>query len=122
MTHEEKKTSLQLARRRYAELKGRKQKGSFLDQFCAMTGMHRKSALRALSSRKRKQSKRGRPVLKTHQAVRKLLFRIRELAGRPCALLLKPVLPLWVSSLRRAGEHLDEEVVRDMLGMSVRTI
>ena len=54
MTSDEKKTNLRLARRRYAELEAKKQKGAFLDEFCAMTGMHRKSALRALSRRERR--------------------------------------------------------------------
>ena len=53
---------------------------------------------------------------------RTLLRRIWKQAGRPCAVLLKPVLALWLESLRRAGERLDETEVSDVLRMSARTI
>ena len=39
MTSEEKKVNIRLARRRYAELHSKREKGEFLDQFCAMTVM-----------------------------------------------------------------------------------
>ena len=38
MTNDEKKTNQRLMRRRYAELKSKKQKGALLDQFCANAG------------------------------------------------------------------------------------
>ena len=62
MTREEKQTNLRLARRRYAELTTRRERGAFLDQFCEMTGLSRKHAIRMLSPKAPKPSrKRGRP-------------------------------------------------------------
>ena len=121
MTSDERKTNLRLARRRYVELKTKKQKGAFLDQFCAMTGLHRKSALRSLSPKVRPHRKRGRPF-QTGAGARELLFRVWKLMGRPCAVLLRPVLPEWIESLRQAGASLDEEAVFEVLHMSARTI
>ena len=121
MTNDEKKTNQRLMRRRYAELKSKKQKGALLDQFCAMTGLHRKSAIRSLSPKQKHHRKRGRPF-QTGMGARTLLRRIWKQAGRPCAVLLKPVLALWIESLRRAGERLDETEVSDVLRMSARTI
>lgn len=121
MTSEEKKVNIRLARRRYAELHSKREKGEFLDQFCAMTGMHRKSAVRCLAPAGRPHRRRGRPF-KTGMGARMLLARIWKLAGRPCSKLLRPVLGAWVDSLRRAGDALDEEAVAEVLAMCDRTI
>ena len=61
MTKEEKKHYVLLSRRRYGELTDKKDKGAFLDQFCAVTGMSRKNAIRRLSPRERPHRRRGRP-------------------------------------------------------------
>ena len=52
MTKEEKKNYVLLSRRRYGELTDKKDKGAFLDQFCATTGMSRKNARRGPSRRR----------------------------------------------------------------------
>ena len=44
MTKEEKENYVLLSRRRYGELTGKKDKGTFLDQFCAATGIFPKLA------------------------------------------------------------------------------
>ena len=121
MSKETKGVNIRLARKQYAELVTKKQKGEFLDQFCAATGMHRKSALRCFSQKERPHLKRGRPVT-SGPAAKALLSRIWKLAGRPCSKLLKPMLRTWVDSLRDAGEVLDDGVVAELLGMSERTI
>jgi len=122
MTKEEKRTNLRLARRRYAELMSRRERGAFLDQFCEMTGLSRKHAIRILSPKAPKPSrKRGRPR-RYGPEVQPLLERIWKLADRPCAKLLVPVLGLWVGSLRRAGEDIPQEVAGALLSMSASTI
>ena len=121
MTHEEKQTNLRLARRRYAELKTKKARGAFLDQYCAMTEYDRKTAIRQLSAKERPPRKRGRRF-QTGMEARALLGKIWKKAGRPCAKLLQPVLGPWIESLRKTGEARDEAVVSEVLGMSARTI
>ena len=49
MSKEEKRATLAVSRRRYAEIKGKKARGIFLDEFCVVTGLRRKRAIRALT-------------------------------------------------------------------------
>ena len=107
MSKKTKGVNIRLARKQYAELVTKTQKGEFLDRFCAATGMHRKSAIRSLSQVERPNRKRGRPVI-AGPAASGLLSRIWKLAGYPCSKLLKPMLRTWVDSLISAGEVLDD--------------
>jgi hypothetical protein len=121
MSHDEKRTTLAVSRRRYAELKGKTDKGRFLTEFCALTGVHRKHAVRALNAtpahRKRK---RGHPKICSMDAVR-LLTRLWKLADKPCGKLLKPILKTLVESLRR-HEKLDEKAAAELLLLSPATL
>lgn len=121
MTKEEKAQYILLSRRRYGELGCKKEKGSFLDEFCAATGMSRKNAIRRLSPHAPARRRRGRPF-KADMRARRLLVRIWKLAGRPCGKLLRPVLGVWVGSLRRRGEEVPEETAAAVVGMSASTI
>ena len=121
MSKPEKRTTLAVCRRRYAELRGKKAKGALLDEFCALTGLHRKHALRMLNARDgRRKRRRGHPKAYSVDAVR-LLTRIWKLAGRPCGKLLRPVLKDIIASLRR-HETLDEDVAAELLKMSPSTL
>ena len=80
MKQEEKKNYVLLSRRRNGELADKKNKGAFLDQFCAATGMSRKNAIRRLSPTERPHRRRGRPF-KADVAARNLLVRIWNLAN-----------------------------------------
>ena len=121
MSNEEKKISKALAKRRYAEVTDKKQKGLILDEFCAAWGECRKSVIRMLSSKSRPQRKRGRPF-KTDMEARKLLCRIWKLAGRPCSRLLQPVIGLYIESLRQGGANIPDELAESVTGMSASTI
>ncbi len=121
MTKEEKKNYVLLSRRRYGELTDKKDKGAFLDQFCAATGMSRKNAIRRLSPKERPHRRRGRPF-KADVAARNLLVRIWKLADRPCGKLLRPVLGVWIACLRKDGADIPEETAAAVLGMSTSTI
>ena len=121
MSNEEKKISKALAKRRYAEVTDKKQKGLLLDEFCAAWGECRKSVIRMLSSKSRPQRKRGRPF-KTDMEARKLLCRIWKLAGRPCSRLLQPVIGLYIESLRQGGANIPDELAESVTGMSASTI
>ena len=121
MTKEEKKHYVLLSRRRYGESTCKKEKGAFLDQFCAATGMDRKNAIRRLSPRERPHRRRGRPF-KADVAARDLLARIWKLADRPCGKLLRPVLGVWIDCLGKEGEDIPGETAAAVLGMSASTI
>jgi hypothetical protein len=87
MSKEEKRAMRAVSRRRYAEIKGKKAKGRFLDEFCAVTGLSRKRAIRTLAARSRPVRRRGRPRTFSVAAAR-LLAQAWHLAGRPCGKLL----------------------------------
>jgi hypothetical protein len=121
MSQDEKRTTLAVSRRRYAEIKGKKAKGRFLDEFHATTGFHRKHAIRALNAapahRKRK---RGHSKACSANGLR-LLTRVWKLADKPCGKLLKPILKPILESLRR-HETLDEKAAFEILAMSPSTL
>lgn len=121
MTKEEKKAYVALSRRRYSELKSKKEKGEFLDGFCPVMGIDRKNAIRLLSPREKPHRRRGRPFA-TGMDARKLLVAIWKKAGRPCSRLLAPVLGLWIESLRRHGEEIPDDLAAEVTGMSASTI
>ena len=121
MSKDEKRTVLAVHRRRYAELKGKKEKGRFLDEFGALAGFHRKHAIRALNAKPaQRKRKRGHPK-KYSMAATRLLTRVWQLAKKPCGKLLKPILPDYLASLRR-HEVLDETAAAELLAMSASTL
>ena len=112
MSNEEKKISKELAKRRYAEVTDKKQKGLLLDEFCVAWGECRKSVIRMLSSKPSPQRKHGRPF-KTDMEAQKPLCRIWKLAGRLCSRLLRPVIGLYIESLCRAGVKISDELSKN---------
>jgi hypothetical protein len=109
-------------RHRYLRM-GRIEKTKILDEFVAITGMHRKSAVRALrQGYALGQARRGRP--RTYSgAVVAVLATIWRICGQICGKRLQPFLPEMVRVLERHGELcLDEETKTLLLRMSPATI
>jgi transposase InsO family protein len=101
---------------------GREGKGTILTEFCALTGMHRKAAIRRLRHPPvpGKVVRQARRRIYGPQAIR-ALSAIWQAAGRPWSVRLKAVLPLWLGAARkRLG--LSETVERQLLAMSPRTM
>ncbi len=99
-------------------------KRKILDEFCATTGYHRKSAIRALGrphppSRSRRH-RRGRPQTYGAQAVA-VLAAIWEAAGYPWSTRLKALLPLWLPWAKRRFA-IPPTAERQMLTLSPSTI
>ena len=121
MSKNEKKTMMSIGRRRYAQIRGKKARGAFLDEFCALTGLSRKRAIRALKTNTAKRAgRRGRPPKFSAQAA-SLLAKAWKLAGKPCGKLLRPVIATYVGSLRRHGE-VDEAAGAEVLRMSASSM
>jgi hypothetical protein len=81
----------------------RAEKGRILDEFCQVTGYHRKSALRRLSGRRRRAvgaRRRGRPAV-YGPAVASAVREIWTAAGYPWSLRLQALMPLWLSWAQR---------------------
>ena len=97
-------------------------KQQLLTEVCAMTGYHRKAAIRvlnrppAVSSRPR----RRRPLTYGHQIIG-VLAAIWDAAGSPWSVRLKALLPLWLPWAKRRFA-IPPKVERQVLAISPRTI
>lgn len=104
---------------------GRGDKGQILDEFAAVTGYHRKSAIRLLSSRERPE-KRGRRRGRPRKYGREVLTALRtawEATDRVCGKRLKPFLPELVRKLAECGElDTTPETVVELCDISASTI
>ena len=102
-----KKELLATIRERYQE-SGKRDKGRILDEFTAVTGLHRKHAIRLLAGshdgREERTSLEGRRVY--DEAVREAVIVVWEASDRICGKRLKAALPSLVESMERHG-HLE---------------
>jgi hypothetical protein len=123
MSQGSKRELVEAIRPRYLKAP-RKEKSSILDEFIAITGDHRKHAIRLLRKgyavRKKKRSGRKK---KYQGEVVQALVRIWEICGRICSKRLKPFLPEMVAVLERHREmEFSAEVKELLLSMSCATM
>ena len=99
------------------------EKGCILDEFTALTGYHRKHAIRVLSGNAPKlPGQRGRRCL-YDQAVTEALVVLWEASDRVCGKRLKALLPILVPALERHGHlGLDPQVREQLMAVSATTI
>jgi hypothetical protein len=100
------------------------EKARFLDEFVAVTGYHRKHAMRLL--RKGRARKRSGPRLARRvydEAVREALVVLWEASDRICGKRLKALLPVLIEGMERHGHlQLAAEVRAALLRVSAATI
>ena len=110
-------------RSRYKEA-SKKDKSKMLDEFVAMTGCHRKHAVRLLRQGEDSSPRavpRGRRIY--DEAVREALTVVWEASDRICGKRLKAALPSMVESLERHGHlNLDPDVRKLLFAASAATI
>lgn len=100
------------------------EKARILDEFVAMTGYHRKHAIRVLTASDQT-TKVERPCSKRiyDEAVKETLIVLWESSDRICGKRLKAVLPILVEAMERNGHlDLDSEIRSRLLQMSASTI
>ena len=119
-----KKELLATIRERYQE-SGKRDKGRILDEFTAVTGLHRKHAIRLLAGshdgREERTSLEGRRVY--DEAVREAVIVVWEASDRICGKRLKAALPSLVESMERHGHmELDSLVRQRLLTASASTL
>lgn len=101
----------------------RKAKTKILDEFVAVTGLHRKAAIRRLRQQNRpRQERRGRQKIYTGSVV-SALVKIWRICGCICGKRLQPILGDMVDSLARHNElKLDQETETLLRNVSSATI
>ncbi len=114
---------LSATRRRYAG-RSRHEKSRILDEFVAVTGYHRKHALRLLAKGAEQPEEPRRIGRRIYdEAVRAALIVVWETADRICGKRLKAALPNLVESMERHGHLcLEAEVRQRLLTVSAATI
>jgi hypothetical protein len=108
---------------RYAS-SSRKHRGRILDEFVAVSGFHRKHAMRLLRAGQSGQGAGPRPARRIYsEAVRDALIVIWEAADRVCGKRLRPLVPILVEAMERHGHlQLAPEVRDGLVSMSAATI
>jgi hypothetical protein len=101
----------------------REQKGHILDEFVAISGYHRKHAMRLLRSRTETEAKASNRRRIYNEAVRAALVVLWEASDRVCGKRLRPLVPLLLEAMERHG-HLDlaPEVRAGLISMSAATM
>jgi len=102
----------------------RSEKARILDEFVAVTGYHRKHAIRALRTWQRDEGGTRPPRKRIYdEAVREALIVMWEAADRICGKRLKAVLPELLAAMERHGHvRLDSAVRTKLLAMSAASI
>lgn len=102
----------------------RKERGRILDEFAAVSGLHRKHAMRLLRTGQTGQRSGSRPARRLYNdAVREALIVIWEASDRICGKRLRPLVPILVEAMERHGHlQLVAEVRAGLEAMSAATI
>ena len=101
----------------------RSNKRQILDEFIALTGYHRKHALRLLNRSEAARSPRQPRTRLYDEAVHQALILVWEAADRICGKRLKAILPTLVEAMERHGHlQLGTDLRARLLGMSASTI
>ena len=120
MSKEEKDAYFGVMRRRYAVMRTKRARSRVLDEFCGMTGLTRKHAIKSLSPKRLPCRRRGCPPGGTPEGTA-LLAQLWKLSDLMCGKLLKAVIDVYLESMRKR-EDFPDEVCREVLGMSASTI
>lgn len=108
---------------RYARA-SRAERGRILDEFAAVTGLHRKHAVRLLRGGQASKASGPRPSRRLYDdAAREALVVIREASDRVCGKRLRPLVPILVEAMERHGHlQLAPEVRTSVLATGAPTI
>jgi hypothetical protein len=100
------------------------ERGCILDEFVAVSGLHRKHAMRLLRAGQRGRRSGPRPARRLYnEAVREALIVIWEASDRVCGKRLRALVPIMVEAMERHGHlQLTPEVRTGLQTMSAATI
>ena len=102
----------------------RSERGRILDEFTAITGFHRKHAMRLLRAGQPNRRSGPRPGRRVYDdATREALIVVWEASDRICGKRLRPLVPVLVEAMERYGHlRLAPEVRISLLALSAATI
>lgn len=104
----------------------RRQKSELLEELCAISGYHKKHAIRLLNKRNtrlpRGKEERGRPEKYPANLYLEPLKHIWLSTDQLCGKRLKMALPLWLPHYSKAYRQLSPEIYEGLLMMSASTI
>src|SRR5690242_5480521 len=107
---------------RYAQ-GDRAERGRIVDEFAAVTGFHRKHAMRLLRAGQVTWRCGLRPDRRVYdEAVREALIVVWEASDRICGKRLRPLLPILVEAMEHGHLQLVPEVRTRLLAISAATI
>ena len=99
--------------KRYSEV-GRMERSRILDEFVAVTGYHRKHAMRILRGGPTSSRCQPRPGRRVYgEEVRQAIILLWETSDRVCGKRLKALLPVLVEAMERHGRLKLDPVVRE---------
>ena len=112
--------------KRYKKAKKRNSKNLILNEYCRITGYHRKHAIRKLNNFKffikPKRKKPGKPSKYNKPKILLPLKTIWLQANLPCSKLLKTIIPLWLPHYAQTYAPLDLKVIKALKSISPATI
>lgn len=104
----------------------RRKKGELLEELCAVSGYHKKHAIRLLNKRKKRRPRgketRGRPEIYPKNLYLEPLKHIWMSTDQLCGKRLKMALPLWLPHYSKEYGQLNPTVYHGLLVMSAATI
>ncbi|MDD2237436.1 MAG: transposase family protein [Kiritimatiellae bacterium] len=119
MSKESTKEYIQLMRNRYRKMQTKRAKGKMLDEFCKVTGLERKHAIKVLRSTKEPLRSAGRKPI--YSEATEILREIWLLFDQPCSKLLHPVMKSYVDSYENNRGPIDAQCKDLLLNMSPST-
>ena len=112
--------------KRYKKITKRSKKNMILNEYCRITGYHRKHAIRKLNNFKfyvkPKRKKPGRP---SQYKKREILLPLKTIwlqANLPCSKILKAIIPIWLPHYAQTYAPLTLKVIQALKRMSPSTI
>jgi len=102
------------------------QKKKILDEYCKVTGYHRKHAIRKLNNFrlfvKKKKKKRGRASKYNKKPIIDPIKKIWLTANLPCSKILKSLLPFWIPHYINNYGSIDKDTLNALESISPATI
>lgn len=114
--------ALKVYRARYGKVVSRRERSQVLDEFCRVSGYHRKYAISLLKRPEEETAPRRRRGVTYSAEAMRVVEKVWEAAGYPWSARLVALLPLWLPWARKHIRGLTPAVEQEVLKISARQI